>query len=210
MTALIFFFILAWALPGSFLMWCGIFLAAFVILLLALAKSSDDEESGRKPTMREINGGKQDIKVYIETNIEKMYAAGKSDVDVAHAFDFFQFPMWLFYHPFLVWDSNWWRPYDTQRLHQVADDFRARMHAKYPQAYSHYASDPTNTYEIREEFMQFQYRYCKNRGTTSGGYTPPARREPTAREKSIAWTLVTGDPVLGHALGHKDDKEDDR
>ena len=110
-----------------------------------------------------------------------------------------------YYHPFLCWDSTWWRVYDTQRPHKQADAFQERMRRKYPQAYSHYPADPSNTSEIEAEYTRFMFDYCRSRGTCAGGIPSCSRREPSAQEKSIAWTLVTGDPVLGHALGHSDD-----
>lgn len=205
MLALVVILILAWLLPGSIFLWLGVFFVALIIFLVVTANDAEAEESGRKPTIREVDGKEQDIKVYIEERIESMYAAGKTDVDVAHAFDFFRYDMWLYYHPFLCWDSTWWRVYDTQRPHKQADAFQERMRRKYPQAYSHYPADPSNTSEIEAEYTRFMFDYCRSRGTCAGGIPSCSHREPSAQEKSIAWTLVTGDPVLGHALGHSDD-----
>ena len=109
MLALVVILILAWLLPGSIFLWLGVFFVALMIFLVVTANDAEAEESGRKPTIREVDGKEQDIKVYIEERIESMYAAGKTDVDVAHAFDFFRYDMWLYYHPFLCWDSTWWR-----------------------------------------------------------------------------------------------------
>lgn len=210
MAALILFIILAWALPGSFLMWIGIFLVGFIVLLVICEKNDRDEQSGKKPTIRIINGEAQDVYVFIETHIEKMYAAGKTDVDVAHSLDFFYQPMWMFYHPFLVRDPSWWKYSDLKTPHERADAFRARMRKTYPQAYCHVDWDPNNSPEIANEFLRFMREYSLKKYGPMDHTPSPSSREPTAREKSIAWTLVTGDPVLGHALGHKDDKKDKR
>ena len=207
MAAIIILVILAIVLPGSALVWLGVFFAALMIFLIVLMKNAEDEESGKKPTMRMVEGKNQDIKVYIESRIEKMYAEGKTDTNVAHAFNFFQFPQWLFYHPFLV-RASWWREVDLLRDHAQADAFREQMHRKYPQAYSHRYGAVGNPPEIDLEFSWFIREYGARNYGSAGSSAPVAPREPTAQEKSIAWTMVTGDPVLGHALGHKDDKKD--
>lgn len=198
---------LAIFLPGSALVWLGIFFSGFLIFCLVQSNQAEAEKNGTKPTIRMVEGKNQDIQVYIERHIEEMYANGQTDVEVAHSLDFFYATMWMFYHPFLTCNPELWCTSDLYWPHEKADAFRERMHRMYPQAYSHHLDDPDNTPEIDAEFLRFSRQYAISRygadsfgGAASGSQV----RNLTAREKSIAWTMVTHDPALGHALGHDD------
>lgn len=194
-------------LPESMLLWFAIIFGVITFLSISMLDRQEKERTGARPTIRYLDGKNQDIRVYIETRIESMYAAGKTDIDVAHTFNFFYEPMWLFYHPFMVYDPDLLRISDQHWPHKQADAFRERMHRKYPQAYSHSYDASNHAPEIEAEFQRFSRQYLSNRYGIDSPTSPlssSVHRTASAREKSAAWTMVTHDPILGHALGHDD------